>query len=67
MSDERGVIDGRRFLNMSKADAMHEGRMTSDQYERARRDIEPVVEAAERRGNAASVVVKKSGQRVTDA
>jgi hypothetical protein len=63
---ERGVIDGRRFLSMSKSEAMEAARMTSDQYEHAVRELEPVVTANEKRGNPTSVVVKKSGQQVVD-
>ena len=65
------VIDGRRFLSMSRKDAMREAGIKSEaDYARAYRDIEQVVTRRDNReaqhGRTISVVVKKSGTQVTD-
>ena len=67
-----GVIDGRKFLGMSRQDAMREAGIKSEaDYARAYRDIEQVVTRRDNReaqhGRTISVVVKKSGTKVTDA
>ena len=62
------VIDGQRFLNLPKAEAMAELRVTSDaDYERAYRAIEEAVLANDRAGGQASVVIKRRGKQVLDA
>lgn len=59
------VIDGARFLNMSKADAMREVGITSEaDYARAYKDVEQVVKA--NRNNQASIVIKRAGRPVID-
>jgi hypothetical protein len=73
-SDERtpDVIDGARFLGLSRAEGMRELGITSEQgYVRAYRDIEAAVVARDNResqgGVHAPIVVKRSGVKVVDA
>jgi hypothetical protein len=66
------VIDGRRFLEMSRQDAMREAGIKSEaDYSRAYKDVESMVTARDNRegqtGVHASVVVKRSGKPVRDA
>lgn len=67
----RGVIDGERFLNMPREQAMTElGISNEGDYARAYRAIEEAVLARDRAvaegRDRASVVIKKHGQAVTD-
>jgi len=69
--DDRGVIDGARFLAMSKAEAMEAVDIQSDaDYERAYRAVEEAVLARDRHtpvGNEKpSVVIKRRGVKVHD-
>lgn len=73
-NDERtpDVIDGARFLSMSRKDAMREVGIKSEaDYARAYKDIEQVVLHRDNRegqgGVHASVVIKRAGAKVTDA
>lgn len=73
-NDERtpDVIDGARFLGMSRQDGMRELGVTSEtDYARAYRDVEAAVYARDNRetqgGIRAPVVIKKAGRRVIDA
>ena len=62
------VIDGKRFLAMEPAQAMHElGDVTEAEYMRAYRAIEDAVLANDRAGGQASIVIKKKGHVVLDA
>lgn len=66
------VIDGRRFLEMPRQDAMREAGIKSEaDYSRAYKDIESMVSARDNRegqsGVHASVVVKRAGRPVNDA
>jgi hypothetical protein len=74
MSDERtpDVIDGARFLGLSRRDGMRELGLKSEQaYARAYRDVEAAVYARDNResqgGVHAPIVIKRSGAKVTDA
>jgi len=62
------VIEGREFLKMDKAKAMHELGITSEQaYKRAYEAVEGAVSRNENRGGEASIVIKKAGKKVADA
>jgi len=74
MSDERtpDVIDGARFLGMSRAEGMHELGISDERaYARAYRDVEAAVNARDNResqgGVRAPIVIKRAGREVTDA
>lgn len=74
MSDERtpDVIDGARFLGLSRDEGMQELGITSEQaYARAYRDVEAMVNARDNResqgGVRAPVVIKRAGREVVDA
>jgi hypothetical protein len=74
MSDERtpDVIDGARFLGMSRQDGMRElGIKSEADYVRAYRDVEAAVLARDNResqgGVHAPIVIKRRGARVVDA
>jgi hypothetical protein len=74
VSDERtpDVIDGTRFLGLSRPDGMRELGITREaDYVRAYRDIEAAVLARDNResqgGVHAPIVVKRKGARVVDA
>lgn len=59
------VINGERFLNMSKAEAMREVGIKSEaDYARAYREVEQVVKA--NRNDQASIVIKRAGRPVID-
>jgi hypothetical protein len=65
------VMDGQRFLDLPRAEAMRELGITSeDDYTRAYRAIEEAVLARDRKvaegGDFASVVIKRKGVRVLD-
>lgn len=72
--DERtpDVIDGARFLGLSKSEGMRELGVTSEKdYARAYKDVEAAVYARDNResqgGVRAPVVIKRSGREVRDA
>jgi len=74
MSDETtpDVIDGARFLSLSRQDAMREAGIRSEaDYARAYKDVEAMVSARDNRegqtGVHASVVIKRAGKPVSDA
>lgn len=73
-SDERtpDVIDGARFLGLSRAEGMRELGITDERaYARAHQDIEAAVVARDNReaqgGVHAPIVVKRAGRKVVDA
>lgn len=73
-NDERtpDVIDGARFLGLSRADGMRELGISSEQaYARVYRDVEGAVARRNDResqtGVHASIVIKRRGARVVDA
>ena len=62
------VLDGVRFLGMSKSEAMAElGTDSEADYFRAYRAIEDAVLANDRAGGQASIVIKKKGKETLDA
>jgi hypothetical protein len=74
VSDERtpDVIDGARFLGLSRVDGMRELGITSERdYARAYKDVEAAVYARDNRestgGVHAPVVIKRAGREVHDA
>jgi hypothetical protein len=74
MNDERtpDVIDGARFLGLSRAEGMRELGISDERaYARAYRDVEAAVNARDNResqgGVHAPIVIKRAGREVTDA
>jgi hypothetical protein len=73
-NDERtpDVIDGARFLGLSRQDGMRELGISSEQaYARVYRDVEAAVSTRDNResqsGVHASIVIKRAGAPVVDA
>lgn len=73
-NDERtpDVIDGARFLGLSRSEGMQELGITSEKdYARAYKDVEAMVVARDNRESQGSVevpvVIKRSGAKVNDA
>lgn len=74
MNDERtpDVIDGARFLGLSRQEGMKELGISDERaYARAYRDVEAAVHARDnleaQGGVHAPIVVKRAGRRVVDA